>query len=199
MTELLKKEVYTSSNIYLSIIKRDNNFLENYAKRFYIFFTRFRISKKPSIRYILSRYHLVGLTKNLGIYRKFNYCFSHTGTYTAVLFSSDKKKFSIDIEKRRRYLPESLKLNVRSKFPELRVSELKILMILESLIKISNPSSLFNFKNFFSGVSPVDIISLQNDVYEVGVNSIKVYSKIYTYKSLYICLTIESNLFESSL
>lgn len=198
MTELLNREIYTSSDIYLSIIKRDSNSFKYYAKRFYIFCTRFRISKKPSIRYILSRFHLIKLTKNLGIYDKFNFCFSHTGSYTAVLFSSRKKKFSIDIEKTRRRLSQSLILNIRRKYPELKISELKILMILESLIKISKPGSLINFESFFSGVSPVDIISLKDDVYEVSVNSIKVYSKIYTYRDLFICLTIESNFFESS-
>ena len=63
-----------------------------------------------------------------------------------------------------------------------------------------------NNLNFFkikkiqvSGLSIIDIFLLLNDVYEFWFNSIIGYSKLYTYKMLDICLTIDLNWFESSL
>ena len=199
MTELINKEINNTANIYLSVIKRDNNNFTILTKWFYILFTRFRAAKENNPRYIITRYYLSRVAKKLGFYSKFNYCFSHSGAYSAVLFSSESDLISVDIERVGRKLPASLRLKVRSFFPELLLSELKVIMILESLVKFQIPTRKFSFLSFFSGEDSVQILPLRDSVFEVNVNNCKVYSKIYTFAGLYICITLESDRFNLSL
>ncbi len=199
MTELLNTKIYNRKNTYLSVIKRENSIFSIVAKRIYVFFTRFRATKGNNDRYVFSRYYLVRLAKQLGIYNKFNYCFSHSGKYSAVLFSSELDHISVDIERAGRRLPKSLRLKIRSLYADLKLSELKIIMILESLVKLSIFNPPLNLSKFFSGINSVQIIALRDSVFEVNVNSVKVYSKIYTFADLHICITLESNQFNLSL
>ncbi len=101
----------------------------------------------------------------------------------------------LDIEKKGRRLSKSLSIKVRGFFPNLYLSELKIIMILETLVKIKLDSQQFNFQRFFSGIDIVKISPLSNNIYEVNVNNTKVYSKIFTLEDFNVCVTLESKKF----
>ena len=199
MKEVLFTKVYNKNNIYLSIIERKHSIFDVVVKRVYIFFTRFRVTKLNNDRYVISRYHLIRLTQHLGIYNKFNYCFSHSGRYSAVLFSSEIENFSVDIEPVGRRISESLRLKIRTLYPHLIIAELMVILILESLVKLSIFKPPVNLLKSLSDVNSVKIIKLKNSIFEVNVNNIKVYSKIYTFADLHICITLESGQFDLAL
>ena len=199
MTKLLFTKVYNSENTYLSIIERKNSIFSIVVKRIYIFFTRFRAARLNNDRYVISRYYLIRLTQKLGIYNKFNYCFSHSGRYSAVIFSSEIEHISVDIEPLGRRIPESLRLEIRSLYPDLKIAELMVILILESLVKLSIFKPPVNFLKGLADMESVKINELKNSVFEINVNNVKVYSKIYTFLDLYICITLESNQFDLSL
>ena len=186
-------------NIYLSIIERNDNIFSIVLKRFYIFFTRFRNARSNSDRYVSSRYYLIRRLQQLRISNKFNYCFSHSGKYSAVLFSSETGHLSVDIEPVGRRLTKSLKIKVRSIYKDLILPELMVIMILETLVKLSIsdfPASPLEEINHIGGAK---IIALENKVFEININNVKVYSKIYTFADLHICVTLGSNQFDLSL
>lgn len=199
MTKLLFTKVYNSENTYLSIIERKNSIFSIVVKRIYIFFTRFRAARLNNDRYVISRYYLIRLTQKLGIYNKFNYCFSHSGRYSAVIFSSEIEHISVDIEPLGRRIPESLRLEIRSLYPDLKIAELMVILILESLVKLSIFKPPVNFLKGLADMESVKINELKNSVFEINVNNVKVYSKIYTFLDLYICITLESSQFDLTL
>jgi hypothetical protein len=199
LTKLLFTKVYNSENTYLSIIERKNSIFSIVVKRIYIFFTRFRAARLNNDRYVISRYYLIRLTQKLGIYNKFNYCFSHSGRYSAVIFSSEIEHISVDIEPLGRRIPESLRLEIRSLYPDLKIAELMVILILESLVKLSIFKPPVNFLKGLADMESVKINELKNSVFEINVNNVKVYSKIYTFLDLYICITLESSQFDLTL
>ena len=161
-----------------------------------MFFTRYRSVKLLNNRYILSRYYLISVAKRLGVFKDFNYCFSHSGRYSAFVISSDLNHVSLDIERIDRRLPESLKLKLRGVYNDLILPELNIIMIFETLAKLPmiNPPVILS-----KGITdnfPVDITTISNNIFEVSVNDKKVYSKIYTFADFYICVTLEENVFD---
>ena len=137
MTEILFTKLCNIGKTNISVIERNNSFYDILIKSIYIFFTRFRTFKFNNDRYIISRYYLIKLTKNLGIYDNFNFCFSHSGKYSAILFSSNLEHFGIDIEYTGRRLSKSLNMKIRTLYPDLNISELLVSMILETLVKLS--------------------------------------------------------------
>jgi len=199
LEELLFSKICNRKNTYLSIIERKNSISSVVVKRIYIFFTRFRAAKLNNDRYVFSRYYLIRRAKNLGIYNKFNYCFSHSGRYSAVLFSSDLEHVSVDIEPVGRRLPESLRLKIRTLYADLMLPELLVILILESLVKLSIFNPPVSLSKGITDIFSVKIIALKNSVFEVNVNNVKVYSKIYTFADLHICITLESDQFDLSL
>jgi len=198
LTELLFSEICNKKNTYLSIVERESSIFSLVAKRIYIFFTRFRNTNRNN-RYVFSRYHLIRLTKKIGIYNKFNYCFSHSGRNSAVLFSSQLDHMSVDIERVGRRLPESLRLKVRSLYSDAKLSELMVVMILESLVKLSIFNPPLSLSKLISDINPVTIKALNDNAFEINVDSLKVYSTIYTFADLHICITLESDQFKLSL
>ena len=199
MTEILLTKVCDIGNTNLSIIERKNSIFDIFVKRIYILFTRFRTIKLNNARYIFSRYYLIKLTKKLGIYRNFNFCFSHSGKYSAVLFSTDLEGISLDIEYVGRRLSESLNFKIKTLYADLKVSELLVIMILESLVKLSAFNPPVTLLKCLDRNFPVKISAMKNSVFEVNVNNVIVYSKIYTFQDLHICVTLESNRFNLSL
>ena len=199
MSEVLFTKVCNRRNIYLSIIERNDNIFGIVFKRGYIFFTRFRSSRSNSDRYVLSRYHLIRRAQKLGIYNKFNYCFSHSEKYSAVLFSSETTHLSVDIEPVSRRLTKSLKVKVRSLYEDLILPELMVIMILETLVKLPIFDPPISFSTGISHVGGIKMITLENNGFEINVSNVKFYSKIYTFADLHICITLESKQFVLSL
>jgi len=199
LSEVLFTKVCNRRNIYLSIIERNNNIFGIVFKRVYIFFTRFRSARSNSDRYVSSRYYLIRRVQQLGIYNKFNYCFSHSGKYSAVLFSSETGHLSVDIEPVGRRLTKSLKIKVRSIYKDLILPELMVIMILETLVKLPIFDPPISLSKGIPHVGGIKTIALENNVFEINVNNVKVYSKIYTFADLHICITLESNQFDLSL
>jgi hypothetical protein len=191
--------VCSIGNTNLSVIERKNSVFDIFVKRIYILFTRFRTIKLNNVRYIFSRYYLTKLTKRLGIYSNFKFCFSHSGKYSAVLVSSNLENLGVDIEYVGRRLSESLNLKIRTLYADLKISELLVTMILESLVKLSVFNPPLSLSRCLDHDCPVKIRMTSGSIFEITVNEIIVYSKIYTVQDLYICVTLESNLFNSSL
>ena len=192
MNELLFQELCEKKRVYLSIIERKNNYFSFVAKLLCVFFTKYRSKRLLSERYTLSRYHLIKLANRLLIYKKFNYCFSHTGKYTAILISAESQHISVDIEPVNRHLPKSLKLKIRALYPNLMLQELMIVLILESVVKLSIFGNVVDLSKGLDNLYPVGIIQLESGVYEVSVKNIKVYSRFYIFSGLCVCVTMES-------
>ena len=148
---------------------------------------------------MVSRYHLIRLVKKLGLSADFNYCFSHSGKYSAVVFSSGIKNLSVDIELAERRLSKSLTAKVKALYPDLLIPELVIIMILESLVKLSAFDSPFSFSTGLPKHCPAKIKSLNENIFEVLVSNVEFYSRIYRFDNLYICISREKNLFPPSL
>ncbi len=199
MTEILLTKVCSIGNTNLAIIERKNSIFDIFVKRIYILFTRFRTTKLNNARYILTRYYLIKLAKKLGICSNFNFCFSHSGKYSAVLVSSNLKHVGVDIEFVGRRLTESLNVKIRTLYADLKISELLVIMILESLVKLSIFNPPLSILKCLDWDCPVKISMMENDIFKVNVNEIIVYSKIYSVQDLHICVTLESNLFNLSL
>ena len=72
-------------------------------------------------------------------------------------------------------------------------------MILESLVKLSIFNPPLSLSKLISDISPVTIKALNDNAFEINVDSLKVYSKIYTFADLHICITLESDEFNLSL
>jgi hypothetical protein len=196
LTELSFVKIGKRGSVYLSIINRSNSRLGVAARKMYIFFTPFRSARLNNDRYVLSRYHLVRLSKKLGIYRKFNYCLSHSRNYSAVLLSSDLENISVDLEYAGRRLSESLKSKIRILYADLNLSELSVIMILETLVKLKNFSPPVTLAVGVADDSPVKIIPLRDNVFEVDVYGIKAYSRLSNFRDLCICITIEDDRFD---
>jgi len=199
MAEILNTTVSNKSNTYLSIIERENSNFGVALKKLYLSFTNFRGRRLSNNRYVLTRYHLVRLAKKLKLYKKPNYCFSHSGKYSAVLFSPDVEPLSIDIEPMGRTLSGSLKSKIRTLYADLGQPELVAVMILESLVKLSIFSPRISLSKGLADINAVKIIALTDSIFRIVVNNSKVYSKIYTFEGLYICVTLKSNQFRLSL
>jgi hypothetical protein len=199
LTEVLFTKICNKKDVYLSILESKKSISSVFFKRIYVFFTRFRSIKLRSDRYVISRYYLIRLAQNLGIYGEFNYCFSHSGKYSAVLVSSESALFSVDIEPVNRRLPESLRLKVRSLYPELISDELIVILILESLVKYSGFTPPVNLSKGLNEICSIQIIELSKHVFEVIVGDVKVYSEIHIFSGLYVCITLELNQFDLSL
>jgi hypothetical protein len=199
LTEIFFTKVCSIGNTNLSVIKRKNSIFDIFVKRIYILFTRFRTIKLNNVRYVISRYYLIKLTKKLGIYSNFNFCFSHSGKYSAILISSDLEHVGVDIEYVGRRLSESLNLKIRTLYADLKISELLVTMILESLVKLSVFNPPLSLLKCLDCDCPIKIKMTDDSIFQITVNEIIVYSKIYTVQDLHICVTLESNLFNSSL
>jgi hypothetical protein len=74
-----------------------------------------------------------------------------------------------------------------------------VILILESLVKLSIFKPPVNFLKGLADMESVKINELKNSVFEINVNNVKVYSKIYTFLDLYICITLESSQFDLTL
>jgi len=199
LIECLFKNVCNTPNVYLSIIEREKGNYFFLINKIYVFFTRFRSKRLCSNRYLLTRFYLIKRAKKLGVYKRFNYCFSHTGKYSAILISSELEQISVDIEPVNRRLPESLKLKVEALFPGLMVDKLIVIMIIESLIKLPILKLQIDLSKGLSKLCPIRITEIKKNIFEVSVCDVKVYSNIYIYSGLYICITLENNQFELSL
>lgn len=195
MTKILFTKVCNIGKINFSVIERNDSVHDILIKIIYIFFTRFRTFKFYNARYIISRFYLIKLTKNLGIYDNFNFCFSHSGKYSAILFSSDLEHFGIDIEYTGRRLSKSLNMKIRTLYPNLKISELLVSMILETLVKLSVFKPSLKLSECIDRASPVKIRSMNNGIFKVNVKDKIVFSKIYTVQDLHVCVTLESNIF----
>lgn len=196
MIEHLFKKVCESEDLYISIIERKENTLSVIVKRIYIYFTRFNCNKIESDRYVNSRYYLIRLAKRIGIYNNFNYCFSHAGKYSAVLVSSKLDHMSVDIEPINRHLTGSLRLRIRELFPCLKIPEIMVILILESLVKLTIFYPSVNLSKILTNFQAINITELRESVFEVSVNNVMVFSKIYTYSGLYICITLQTKQFD---
>ena len=199
MNQLLISKLPDTGDAYLSVIERKHGIFGACLQRIYIFFTRFISCTWKSQRYVVSRYYLIRLVKKLGLSTDFNYCFSHSGKYSAVVFSLCIEKLSVDIELAERRLSESLRTKVKALYPDLLMPELVIIMILESLVKLSVFDSPFSLSKGLSKNCPAKISSLNENIFEVIVSNVKVYSRIYRFDNLYICITREKNHFPPSL
>jgi len=195
MPQLVFEKLGIEGNIYLSLIKRKKSIIGYVIKRFYIFFSDFNILKFGSDRYVSSRYHLLTLAKRLRIHQKMGYCFSHSGTYSAMVFSSSSASYSVDIEPVERRLTETLRRKIRILYTGLRLSELMVIMILESLVKLSIFKPPVSLSEVFHETQLPKIKSIKDNIFEVEVNNIKVFSKIYMFENLLICITLDSNQF----
>lgn len=192
MTVVLVKEICAHRSVYLSVIKREKECLSLLYKFVYVFFSKFRSRRLFNERYTLSRYSLIKFSKRLVICKKFNYCLSHAGKYTAILLSSEKQQISVDLEPINRHLSGSLKLKIRKLYPDLLIQELIIILILESMVKLSVFKNQIDLSKGLDNLCLVKIIRLKSDIFEVSIKSIKVYSKIYICEDLYICVTMDS-------
>ena len=74
-----------------------------------------------------------------------------------------------------------------------------VIMILETLVKLSIFDPSVSLSKGVADVGAVRINALRDNVFEINVNNVKVYSKIYTFADLHICITLESNQFDLSL
>ena len=98
-----------------------------------------------------------------------------------------------------RRLTKSLKIKVRSIYKDLILPELMVIMILETLVKLPIFDPPISLSKGIPHVGGIKMIALENNVFEINVNNVKVYSKIYTFADLHICITLESNQFDLSL
>ena len=96
---------------------------------------------------------------------------------------------SVDME------PMNRQLKVSSLYPEFIYNELLVILILESLVKYSGFNPPVSLSNGLNELCSIKIIELKENVFEVIVGDVKVYSKLYTFAGLYICITLESNQF----
>jgi hypothetical protein len=193
LTEFLVTKVCEKENVYLSIIDREkSNFFKFIIKIIFVLFTKYRSQRLLNARYTLSRYYFIKLAKRLEFYNKINYCFSHAGKYTSFLISSGTRQVSIDVEPKNRRLPESLRLKIRALFPLLKLKEIKIILILESLVKHPVTKYLVDLSKGLDKICPIYIKKMEKSVFEISIKNIKVYSKFYTFTDLYVCVTIDS-------
>ena len=199
MSQLLISKLSATDDTYLSVIERNDGIFYTFLQRIYIAFTRFISCTCKSQRYVVSRFNLIRLVKKLGLSTSFNYCFSHSGKYSAVVFSPCVENLSVDIELVERKLSESLRAKVKTMYPDLQFSELIIIMILETLVKLSVFDSPFSLSFVLSKHCPAKISFLNDNIFEVIINNVKVYSRIYRFDELYICITQEKNHFPPSL
>lgn len=199
MSQLLIAKLSTNDDAYISVIERKDGVLRNFLQRIYVSFTRFVTCRWGSQRYVTSRYYLIRLAKKLELRTTYKYCFSHTGKYSAVVFTTCFENFSVDIELAERRLSKTLRAKVRALYPYLQMPELVIIMILETLVKLTVFQCPFSLSMSILKHHPVTINSLNESVFEVIVNNVKVYSRIYRFDNLYICITREKNHFPQSL
>ena len=199
LNQLLISKLTDTGDAYLSVIERKDGVFCACLQRVYIFFTRFTSCTWGSQRYVVSRYYLIRLVKKLGLSTDSKYCFSHSRKYSAVVFSPCIENLSVDIEPAERRLPESLRAKVKTLYPDVLMPELVIIMILESLVKLSVFDTPFCLSMGLSKHCSAKISSLDENIFEVIVSNKKVYSRIYRFDSLYICVTREENQFPPSL
>ena len=72
-------------------------------------------------------------------------------------------------------------------------------MIIETLVKLPIFDPPVSLSKGLSNTRGVKIIALDNNIFEINVSDVKVYSKIYTFADLHICITLDSNQFDLSL
>jgi hypothetical protein len=186
-------------NVYLSIIKRVDCTLCVYFLRFLLIFTKFASASLQSNRSVVSRFALYELIKLMGIPSDHNYCFSHSGKISAMLVAPSTEKIAIDIEPSDRKLSKSLNNKIRKLYPDTSVSELGIIMMFECLIKLSLISSLSRLAFQTSEYGSVKIIPTDNKSFEVTFRDAKVFSRIYNFNNLLVCITREKNQFPMTL
>lgn len=196
---LLVSKLSDTENVYLSVFERKEAFLQGWFLRFYLIQTRFRACILKSKRRLVSRYYLIKLVKHLGLNSDFEYCFSHSRRYSAAVLSASQEKFSVDIEPVERSLSGALRAKVRTLYPDLLVPDIFIIMILESLVKLSVFDRPFNLSSGLSEHRLAEIKSLKKNIFEVYFLDVKVFSKIYRFDDLYICITREKNDFRPCL
>jgi len=116
-----------------------------------------------------------------------------------VILSSEREKVSIDIEPVERQLTKALEIKIREIFPSLMLSELGVLMILECLVKVQPVASSFSLVAGLSKDGSAEIVDLGQETFEVTFQGTRVYSKIYNFNNLLICITREKNQFPLNL
>lgn len=196
---MLISQLTPKDYVWLTIFQREKNILSDIFIRVSILFSRFALKVWCSNRYVSSRYQLNKLAKTAGNTGYYNYCFSHSKKISAAILSFDNEKVSIDIEPTERRLTKALEIKVRELFPILALSELEILMILECLVKVQPAGFSFSLVAVLFRDGPAEIISLGQETFEVRFQDTRVYSRIYNFNNLFICITREKNKFPLNL
>ena len=195
MKKLSITKINENNDTYLYIFERYNNKFLDLFIRNYLIFTKFYRDVFASYRKVETRYYLIKLVKQIGLSNEFKYCFSHSGKTSSVIFTSSKESFGLDIEPVRRQVSTSLRSKLRYLYPNLLLSELLILMIYESLVKILNINKGLKLSGIIFGETPVQILPLTKNKYQVVVNQVNFYAKIYRMDKFYVCLTRQKNIF----
>tara|TARA_Y100001970_G_C14205521_1_gene843708 strand:- start:223 stop:810 length:588 start_codon:yes stop_codon:yes gene_type:complete len=165
----------------------DNEFLSAMYLR--VFFSRFSSLRMLNKRYISSRYRLLKLIDS-STKHNYRYSFSHSYNTTALVASSKSIKVSVDLESKKRKVHSSLENKLRSIFPSIELSVLKIISILECLVKLSVIRSLTDKKK---GISNFDNLTIkyynQDSIIISTLNGKNMYSKFIDFEDLTLCLT----------
>lgn len=186
-------------DVCLAIFQRENRILRDWFMRVSILFTRFASTTWHSERYVASRYELIKLAIVAGKTGYYNYCFSHSKKFSAVILCSESERVSIDIEPVERRLTKALEIKIRKMFPNLLLSELEIIMILECFIKLHPAVSSFELVAGLIGDGLIGIVNIGPDIFAVNFEDTRVYSRIYSFNNLLICISREKNQFPLNL
>lgn len=196
---MIASQLAKDDDIWLAVFERENCIFRDFLMRVSILFTGFASTSWHSKRYISSRYELSMLFIAAGTTGHYDYCFSHSKKISAVVFSCERERVSIDIEPVERQLTKALEYKIREIFPSLMLSELGIIMILECLIKVQPPPSSFGLVLGLFGDDPAEIVNLGQETFEVNFQDTRAYTRIYKFNNFFICIMREKNQFPLNL
>lgn len=156
-----------------------------------VFFSRFLSIRMFNKRYVSSRFKLLTVLGSLSNYKyKYGYSFSHSLNNTALVATSKPMQVSVDIEPKNRQFHSALECRLRSIFPSVNISVLKIISILECLVKLSVIDRLTKEEG---GISDFDRLSIryynEDTVISSTLNGVTMYSKFFGVKNLNLCVT----------
>jgi len=186
LIEIYTNKIFLNPKIVFSVYNhRDKKKIYNILL---ILFSKFRSFRVFNSRYLTSRFELLNLVKRFSFLSNFSYCFSHAKQYSAVLVSSIQLHTSIDIEPRDRKISKYLKSYIQSYFPEVGISDIRIISILECLIKLSAIDSLIDPSGGLKSMHNVKMDYRKNIVY-TGLEGGIFYSTFFDINGQCVCIT----------
>lgn len=182
---------YELEDCFAKLVVYDRNHDNEFSLVMYlrVLFSKFSSLRMISKRYISSRYHLLKLIDN-SMEHNYKYGFSHTYNITALVVFSKSIKVSVDLESKNRKVHHSLENKLRRMFPNINLSVLKVISILECLVKLSVIPSLTDKKSGISNFDDLTIKYYKKD--SIIISTLKdknIYSKFIDVQNLTLCLT----------